>query len=175
MSVRQLTRSQLIAYHPEKDLLPLVIASRHYTLLQGKETEQQYEWKALQSQIEERFIRNRPRIQHQVQDIDTVVYREDFTNAKVFEALQSRIPQEPLRQIVSDEISKDYRDITDIVQSLSLLDIAIGYLVSVGTDANMLLKDFMEEKLKLKKRLYSEQVGIVSWGNTCSKIVPLNT
>ena len=158
MSVRDVVKSQLMAYDPEKELLPLVIASRHYTLLQGRETEEQYEWETLQSQIEERFIRNKPRIEHQPRDIDTVVYREDFTNAKVFEALQARIPQEPLRQAVIDDISKDYRDITDVVQSLSMLDITIGYLVSVGTDGDMMLKEYMEKMLTLKKKLCSEQV-----------------
>ena len=161
--MRDVVKSQLVAYDPETELLPLVIASRHYTLLQDRETEEQYDWEALQSQIEERFIRNKPRIEHQPRDIDTVIYREDFTNAKVFETLQARIPQEPLRQAVLDDISKDYRDITDVVQSLSMLDITIGYLVSVGADGDMLLKDYMEQKLKLKKKLSSEQVRSISW------------
>ena len=163
MSVRDVVKSQLMAYDPETELLPLVIASRHYTLLQGRETEEKYDWEALQSQIEERFIRNKPRIEHQPRDIDTVVYREDFTNAKVFEALQTRIPQEPLRQEVIDDINKDCRDITDVVQSLSMIDITIGYLVSVGADGDMLLRDYMEKKLTLKKKLNSEQVRLYTF------------
>ena len=77
----------------------------------------------------------------------------------MFKALNEKIAQESLQQLVMEDITKEYRSITDIVQSLSLLDITIGYLVSVGTDANMRLTDFMREKLTLKKKMHSEQVG----------------
>ena len=58
-----------------------------------------------------------------------------------------------------EDIAKEYRDMTDIVQSLSLLDITIGYLVSVGKNGEMMLKDFMEGQLTLKKMLHSQLVG----------------
>ena len=52
-----------------------------------------------------------------------------------------------------------YRDLNDIDRSLSILDIAIGYLVSVDRDPQMLLKDFMKNQLTLKASLHSEQVS----------------
>ena len=54
--------THLIAYHPERDLLPLVLASRHYAVASGDDTRTEYDFEALQRSIEERFVRGRPRI-----------------------------------------------------------------------------------------------------------------
>ena len=58
--------ANLIAYHPEKDLLPMVIATRNYTLLQGKATQEEHDFESLQKQIEDRFIKGKTRIEADV-------------------------------------------------------------------------------------------------------------
>ncbi|KAJ7339360.1 hypothetical protein OS493_005754 [Desmophyllum pertusum] len=66
--------SQLIAYDPEKDLLPVMLANCSYSLEVGKETQLQYNWEALEKQIIDRFIRGRPTVDFKV---DNFMFRED--------------------------------------------------------------------------------------------------
>ena len=51
--------SHLIAYDPEKDLLPLILAHCNYSLEVGKETSVQYDWAALERQLIDKFLRGR--------------------------------------------------------------------------------------------------------------------
>ena len=68
--VSEATSAHLISYHPEKDLLPLVISCCQYTLTVGKGSAVTYDFALLQRQIEERFIRNRPRLDPKVANIE---------------------------------------------------------------------------------------------------------
>ena len=87
------------------------------------------------------------------------MFCEDFTNAKVFAQLEKRIAQEILSQSISDDISKDFRDIRDVTQALALLDVVIGYLVSVDGDREMLLVTYLRESLHMTKPISSEIVS----------------
>jgi len=60
VSVAEATSAHLISYHPEKDLLPLVISCCQYTLTVGKGSTVTYDFTVLQRRIEERFLRHRP-------------------------------------------------------------------------------------------------------------------
>ena len=66
--------------------------------------------------------------------------------------------QVPLGSTLAQQIAGEYRDLTDINRSLALLDVAIGYLVSVDREPETLLKHFMRDQLTLKAALHSEQV-----------------
>ena len=43
-------------------MLPMVIARRNYTLMQGQDTQLEHDFEALQKQLEERFIKGKTRI-----------------------------------------------------------------------------------------------------------------
>ena len=62
----EVTISHLIAYDPEKDLLPLILAHCNYSLEVGKETSVQYDWAALERQLIDRFLRGRPFVDFRV-------------------------------------------------------------------------------------------------------------
>ena len=62
----EVTISHLIAYDPEKDLLPLILAHCNYSLEVGKETSVQYDWAALERQLVDRFLRGRPFVDFRV-------------------------------------------------------------------------------------------------------------
>ena len=66
VSVRDVTTAHLISFHPEKDLLPMVLSCCQYSLQMGKGYAITYDFTTLQRQIEERLIRNRPRLDPQV-------------------------------------------------------------------------------------------------------------
>ena len=58
--------SHLIAYDPEKDLLPLILAHCNYSLEVGQETLVQYDWAALERQLIDRLFRGRPFVEFKV-------------------------------------------------------------------------------------------------------------
>ena len=57
---------QLIAYEPERDLLPLILAHCNYSLEVGQETLVQYDWTALERQLTDRFLKGRPFVDFKV-------------------------------------------------------------------------------------------------------------
>ncbi|KAK2177038.1 hypothetical protein NP493_621g02052 [Ridgeia piscesae] len=147
VSVRDVTRAHLISYHPERDLLPLVLSCCQYSLHVGKGSAVTYDFVNLQGQIEDRFLRNRPRLDPQV---DLMAFREDFSSASIFTDLDKLIFQEPLGQAEHRRICSEMRDLTDMTNSLANLDIAIGFLVSVGGQPDSLLMAFMKDTLEMK-------------------------
>ena len=62
VSLSEVSASQLIAYDPEKDLLPVMLANCTYSLEVGRETQLQYNWETLEKQIIDRFIRGKPEV-----------------------------------------------------------------------------------------------------------------
>ena len=61
-----MTSSNLISYHAERDLLPLILAQCNYSLEVGRGTLVQYNWEALERQLIDRFIRGRPLVDFKV-------------------------------------------------------------------------------------------------------------
>ena len=64
--VSEVTLSHLIAYDPERDLLPLILAHCNYSLEVGQETLVQYDWAALERQLIDRLFRGRPFVEFKV-------------------------------------------------------------------------------------------------------------
>ncbi|KAK3600077.1 hypothetical protein CHS0354_016454, partial [Potamilus streckersoni] len=56
VKVRDLTPAHLISYHPEQDILPLVLASCNYSFEVGKGTTIEYNFSNLERQIMDRFL-----------------------------------------------------------------------------------------------------------------------
>jgi hypothetical protein len=51
-----------VGYDPEKDFLPMILAHCDYSLKVGEGTMVQFNWKCLERQLVDRFIRGRPRL-----------------------------------------------------------------------------------------------------------------
>ena len=66
VSVSEVTLSHLIAYDPERDLLPLILAHCNYSLEVGQETSVHYDWAALERQLIDRLLRGRPFVEFKV-------------------------------------------------------------------------------------------------------------
>ena len=66
VSSASVTMSHLIAYDPERDLLPLILAHCNYSLEVGQETLVHYDWAALERQLIDRFLRGRPFVEFKV-------------------------------------------------------------------------------------------------------------
>ena len=57
-----MTKAHLVAYDPDKDFLPMILAHCDYSLKVGEGTMIDFNWKCLEKQVVGRFIRGRPRI-----------------------------------------------------------------------------------------------------------------
>ncbi|KAL3881517.1 hypothetical protein ACJMK2_027949 [Sinanodonta woodiana] len=152
VKVRDITPAHLISYHPEQDILPLVLANCNYSFEVGKGTTIEYNFTNLERQIMDRFLFGKSRID---MEIELMVYRAEYTNATVFKKLQEKIPQEPLNIGAKHKISEEFRSLPDLCQALDNLDIAISFLKSIGGDMNNNLDTFMVETLKMEQSLYS--------------------
>ena len=56
------TNAHLVAYDPDKDFLPMILANCDYSLRIGEGTMVEFNWKCLERQLVDRFIRGKPRL-----------------------------------------------------------------------------------------------------------------
>ena len=66
--------------------------------------------------------------------------------------------QEPLHNKIQLEIQNDLNYLPAISDMLSNLDIAVGFLISVGGTPKMPLLDFMKQKLHMKVNMFIAKV-----------------
>ncbi|XP_052062678.1 E3 ubiquitin-protein ligase rnf213-alpha-like isoform X2 [Mytilus californianus] len=142
--VKDISSAHLISYHPDKDLLPMVLANCNYSFKVGQGTEIEYNYANLERQLMDRFLFSKSFIKG-YGEIETIIYRSESTNAIVFKTLCDKIPQERLHHAVQSQICGELRtkSFPELCESLDKLDIAISFLKSVGSDPNSSLADFM--------------------------------
>ncbi|XP_028416581.1 E3 ubiquitin-protein ligase RNF213-like [Dendronephthya gigantea] len=147
MSLKSVTKAHLVAYDPEKDFIPIILAHCDYSLNLGEETVLEFNWKSLERQIVDRFIRGRPRLTSLV---ELFVFSKDICDGEVFKALQQKIPQVELTRPVQDQILNELNQLTDVCDVLKSLHIAIGFLSSAGGDPSMSVFDYLHSGLKME-------------------------
>ncbi|XP_068759451.1 E3 ubiquitin-protein ligase rnf213-alpha-like isoform X4 [Montipora capricornis] len=149
ISMSEVTMSQLIAYDPERDLLPLILAHCNYSLKVGQETLVQYDWTALERQLTDRFLKGRPFVEFKE---ERFAFSRDTRDDSVFASLAEKIPQDSISRAIEGQIISDLRSsLSEVCDVLSSLDIAIGFLSSSGGQTGMPLKWYLHEVLKLPR------------------------
>ncbi|XP_022803330.1 E3 ubiquitin-protein ligase rnf213-alpha-like isoform X2 [Stylophora pistillata] len=149
IAVSEATLSHLIAYDPERDLLPLILTHCNYSLEVGQETLVHYDWAALERQLIDRLFRGRPFIEFKE---ERFVFSRDTRDEAVFSSLAGKIPQESISRVIESQIIVDLRSsLPDVCSVMSSLDIAIGFLASSGGQSKKPLKLYLHEVLKLPK------------------------
>ncbi|XP_015765613.1 PREDICTED: E3 ubiquitin-protein ligase RNF213-like [Acropora digitifera] len=149
ISLSEVTMSQLIAYDPERDLLPLVLAHCNYSLEVGQETLVQYDWTALERQFTDRFLKGRPFVEFKE---ERFAFSRDTRDDSVFASLAEKIPQDSMSRAIEGQIISDLRSsLSEVCDVLSSLDIAIGFLSSSGGQTEMELKWYLHGVLKLPR------------------------
>ncbi|VDI23651.1 Hypothetical predicted protein [Mytilus galloprovincialis] len=156
--IRDISAAHLISYHPERDLLPMVLANCSYSFEVGQGTKVEYNFNSLEKQLIDRLLFTKSVIL--VKEIATVIYRSENTNAVVFINLRDKIRQERVSPAVFDQIKKDVhiKKLPELCDSIDHLDIAISFLRSVAFDPESLLSDFMINILKLEGPVVSQTV-----------------
>ncbi|XP_067057901.1 E3 ubiquitin-protein ligase rnf213-alpha-like isoform X3 [Acropora muricata] len=149
ISLSEVNMSQLIAYDPERDLLPLILAHFNYSLEVGQETLVQYDWTALERQLTDRFLKGRPFVEFKE---ERFAFSRDTRDDSVFALLAEKIPQNSISRAIEGQIISDLRSsLSEVCDVLSSLDIAIGFLSSSGGQTGMSLKWYLHEVLKLPR------------------------
>ena len=150
--VKDISSAHLISYHPDKDLLPMVLANCNYSFEVGQGTKVDYNVTNLERQLMDRFLFSKSII-NEIQQIETITYRSESTNAVVFKSLYGRVKQDRLNPAVQSQICGELRlkSYPDLCESLDKLDIAISFLKSVGSDPESSLYHFMSNTLKMDK------------------------
>ncbi|XP_020616489.1 E3 ubiquitin-protein ligase RNF213-like [Orbicella faveolata] len=147
IQLQDVTSSNLISYHTERDLLPLILAQCNYSLEVGRGTLVQYNWEALERQLIDRFIRGRPLVDFKD---ERFAFSKDIQLDSVFASVKAKVhPQVPLSSAVSHQILGEFRSLTDICDVLSSLDIAVGFLSSTGGSPDMLLNHYLQHVLRM--------------------------
>ncbi|VDI19307.1 Hypothetical predicted protein [Mytilus galloprovincialis] len=148
--VRDISAAHLVSYHPDKDLLPMVLANCNYSFEVGQGTKVEYNFTNLERQLMDRFLFSKSIINN-INEIETITYRSESTNAVVFKSLCLRVKQERLNPAVQSQICGELRlkSFPDLCESMDKLDIAISFLKSVGSDPESSLSDFMTNTLKI--------------------------
>ncbi|XP_063442805.1 E3 ubiquitin-protein ligase RNF213-like [Mytilus trossulus] len=161
--VKDISSAHLISYHPDKDLLPMVFANCNYTFEVGQGTRIEYNYTNLERQLKDRFLFSKS-IVTGLEEIETITYRSESTNAVVFLELCDKVKQERLNPAVRSQICGELhmRNLPELCDSLDNLDIAISFLKSVGPNPSMSLSDFMENTLKIDKPLISTKAKTAS-------------
>ncbi|CAG2212879.1 RNF213 [Mytilus edulis] len=156
--VKDISSAHLISYHPDKDLLPMVLANCNYSFEVGQGTRIDYNVTNLERQLMDRFLFSKSLIT-KIQEIETITYRSESTNAVVFKSLYLRVKQERLNPAVLSQICGELRlkSYPDLCESLDKLDIAISFLKSVGSDPESSLNDFMTNTLKMDNPFPSQK------------------
>ncbi|XP_071112375.1 E3 ubiquitin-protein ligase rnf213-alpha-like [Haliotis cracherodii] len=160
VSMRKLHSNHLVSYHPDRDLLPLVLANCNYSFEPGKGTTIEYDFEGFEYQLKEVILQAKSRVEKKsyVIPIDTMVYRADTTNAIVFKTLREKIPQESLSPAVKVQIVSELKSsLPDICDSINNLDITTSFLKSLGGDPDKSLQTFMTDVLKMKQTITSQK------------------
>ncbi|CAC5391523.1 RNF213 [Mytilus coruscus] len=158
VKVKDISSAHLISYHPEKDLLPMVLANCNYSFAVGEGNKVDYDFNNLERQLIDRFLFSKSIITD-IKEIATFKYRSESTNAFMFEELSLRIKQTRINNSVHSQICGELqvRSYTDLCESLDKLDIAVKFLKSVGTDPESYLSDFMTKTLKMDNPFPSQK------------------
>ncbi|XP_070782783.1 E3 ubiquitin-protein ligase rnf213-beta [Enoplosus armatus] len=150
--LERVSETQLILCHPERELLPLVLANCHYTLKKGGETHSNYDLPGIQTQLVRRFLAGKPLIQ-----ADTSRYLnrhlQDFS--VVLTEVRGKVPQEPLKGSVSSAMRTVLRSYTDVCDAVFVVEIGLRFLGKTGGDPQGQLLSYLTDSLQMDPQISS--------------------
>uniref|UniRef100_A0A3B5AS69 RING-type E3 ubiquitin transferase n=1 Tax=Stegastes partitus TaxID=144197 RepID=A0A3B5AS69_9TELE len=133
----RISETQLTLCHPERELLPLVLAHCHYTLKKGGETDSSYDLQGIQTQLSRRFMAGKPLIQ-------AVKVQTDHTAECTFSVLQ-----EPLKGSVGGATRTVLRSFTDVCDAVYVVEIGLRFLGKTGGDPRSQLLSYLTDSLQM--------------------------
>ncbi|KAF4106371.1 E3 ubiquitin-protein ligase rnf213-beta-like isoform X3 [Onychostoma macrolepis] len=147
-----LSESQIAQCHPEKELLPLVLANCHYILEKGQQTVSSYDHEAIERELSRRFFAGKPRIQT---DTDKYLRRHHQNFIEVLNEVRAKIPQEPLKASVLSSMRSMLRSFTDVCDAVYAVEIGLRFLGKTGGHPQDLLLSYLTDSLKMDQHISS--------------------
>uniref|UniRef100_A0A3Q4IGH3 Uncharacterized protein n=1 Tax=Neolamprologus brichardi TaxID=32507 RepID=A0A3Q4IGH3_NEOBR len=126
----RISETQLTLCHPERELLPLVLAHCQYTLKKGGETDSSYDLPIIQTQLARRFLAGKPLIK-----------------------------AEPLKGSVSSAIKTVLRSYTDVCDAVFVVEIGLRFLGKTGGEPQGQLLSYLTDSLQMGPQI-SSTVGL---------------
>uniref|UniRef100_A0A667YC04 RING-type E3 ubiquitin transferase n=1 Tax=Myripristis murdjan TaxID=586833 RepID=A0A667YC04_9TELE len=149
VQLESISDTQLTLCHPERELLPLVLAHCHYTLRKGKETDSSYNLPGIQTQLARRFLSGKPLI-------------EAVRMEKTYVQLHAdRFPKGtsrghfPLKGSVSVAMRTVLRSYTDVCDAVFVVEIGLRFLGKTGGDPKGQLLSYLTDSLQMGAQISS--------------------
>ncbi|XP_037836891.1 E3 ubiquitin-protein ligase rnf213-beta isoform X2 [Kryptolebias marmoratus] len=150
VSLERISETQLTLCHPERELLPLVLANCSYTLQKGGETGSSYDLPAIQTQLARRFLAGKPLIQA---DASRYLSRRLQDFSVVLTEVRRKIHQEALKGSVSGAMRAALRSYTDVCDAVFVVEIGLRFLAKTGGDPEGQLLTFLTESLQMSPQV----------------------
>ncbi|XP_029109785.1 E3 ubiquitin-protein ligase rnf213-beta [Scleropages formosus] len=150
-----ISKAQLVLCHPERELLPLLLAHRHYTLRKGKETASSFNLQGIQGELVRRFIAGKPLIRAEMSKY-VLRHQQDFS--ELLAEVRNKIPQEPLKGSVSGAMRTVLCSFPDVCDAVCALEVALRFLGKAGGDAHVQLLSYLRDTLRMEQHI-SEAVA----------------
>ncbi|XP_076154176.1 E3 ubiquitin-protein ligase rnf213-beta isoform X3 [Alosa pseudoharengus] len=155
ITVEGLSKTQLALCHPERELLPLVLAHCHYTLVTGRQTDMSYNLLGIQRELCRRFLAGKPLIQ-----VDTSKYlnrhQQDFS--VILADVSRKIPQEPLKGSVLGDMKVVLKSFTDVCDAVFAVEIGLRFLGKTGGGGEPMLVPYLRDSLRMGQQISSNMV-----------------
>ncbi|KAG7491231.1 hypothetical protein MATL_G00000820, partial [Megalops atlanticus] len=152
------SETQLALCHPERELLPLVLAHCHYTLRKGEETSSSYDLRGIQVQLTRRFLAGKPLIQ---EDTSKYLSRQSQDFSMVLAEVRARIPQVPLKGSVRAAMRATLRSFTDACDAALALEVGLRFLGKTGGNPRDPLVPYLRDTLRMEERISSSVAKVL--------------
>ncbi|XP_042252605.1 E3 ubiquitin-protein ligase rnf213-beta [Thunnus maccoyii] len=150
--LERISETQLTQCHPERELLPLVLAHCHYTLKKGGETEGTYDLPGIQTQFARRFLAGKPLIQA---DTSRYLNRHLKDFSVVLNEVRGKIHQEPLKGSVTSTMRTVLRSYTDVCDAVHVVEIGLRFIGKTGGDPQGQLLSYLTNSLQMGPQISS--------------------
>lgn len=150
--LEKISETQLTLCHPERELLPLVLAHCHYTLRKGGETDSSYDLQGIQTQLARRFLAGKPLIKA---DTSKYLNRQLQDFSVVLNEVRGKIHQEPLKGSVSSAMKTVLRSYTDVCDAVFVVEIGLRFLGKTGGDPQGQLLSYLTDSLQMDHQISS--------------------
>ncbi|XP_047672985.1 E3 ubiquitin-protein ligase rnf213-alpha-like isoform X3 [Tachysurus fulvidraco] len=147
VSLAELSDLHVIRYEVDRDLLPLVLSNCQYSMERGQETISEYDLHKIQQQVFTRFLQGKPQIS--LTGIPTLVSRQERNYHNILKEIREKVSQESLTSLSSSGLISELQSLSDVCETLSAMEVALGFLAMTGGDEHMPLEEYLETRLHM--------------------------
>uniref|UniRef100_A0A3P9MJG3 RING-type E3 ubiquitin transferase n=1 Tax=Oryzias latipes TaxID=8090 RepID=A0A3P9MJG3_ORYLA len=144
--LERISATQLTLCHPERELLPLVLANCNYSLEKGGEMGSSYDLLHIQTRLRRRFLAGKPLIQ--------AVRSNTRLHAEAVKAFS-------LKGSVSTTMTAALRSYTDVCDALFVLEIGLRFLGKTGGSPQAQLLSYLNDSLHMRTQISSTVAKLI--------------